>query len=176
MNITNVDDYPAGWWDEIHHNHLIWKEQNIILYLNPTDQRCIRVVIRVIDEQNPRKMFNLCGDAYEDCIQSMFPLASKWRRFISSNGFIPQLLELGNNSHGYVDDKIVIGVKEPRLPHLHILFRGINNSKGSFKYVTYFGPDMGELVDLKEGKVMISREDIKSWVEELRDSFRNFMQ
>lgn len=138
------------------------------LYVNPTDMRCGRLILRYIGEGKVKTINTRISHAAR---LRMNEIASSVEEAFVNLGMFPQMAKLGNNSHMLVDGKFVAGTpKEPSFDHIHIWGRTAfpmtmkNPSPGyGAPEVTLVGPKVGEVFDLRKGKVKWDKESLRAW-------------
>jgi hypothetical protein len=167
------EKYPEGHWslqtfelsNPIVFALATFKTHQYVAHFNPTDSRGYRCIVRFIDKKDMQSTFNRTYSFDEKLGISLFTnLISQ-----SFSTFVPivQTMELGNNSHGFDDGKVLIGTKDhPCFLHDHIICRG-NPSEEYFEGVKLNGPVSGELFGLRgEGKSIKGNETKIKWKED----------
>ncbi|SNW62708.1 Hypothetical protein ORPV_804 [Orpheovirus IHUMI-LCC2] len=177
---TNAKSHSAGFWDNNIENHECLlhlnksKTVNVGVYLNPTDNRCYRMVVLAQGAEDVRGLLN---KSYEDLYkqgvyEKLFKVASEFMCFLSSKGLIVQLEMAGNNSQKEENGMVTVGTKEPNFPHLHIICRQAENFE--LYGVKYMGPKMGELFNMRDGKQRYSPEVLSKLVKDLKEDYKTW--
>ncbi len=102
-----------------------FKHLQYACYLNPTDSRCLRCIVRLIDTKNMASTFNRPFITQEQIGLVLF--AQLMMEAYANIAPAPQMAIAGNNSHT-VDEKTNImclgKIEEPNILHAHIWVRG----------------------------------------------------
>jgi hypothetical protein len=111
---------------------------NYYVYLNPTDSRGYRLIVKLFD---PKDMRSTLNRTYTNDELAGLALVSALVMNTISNHFnlVGQLSYAGNNSHTFQDGNFVVGEQEPSMAHMHIIFRGNPNHE----YLKYDGKEYG---------------------------------
>jgi hypothetical protein len=145
-------------------------DKGFAFYLNPTDRRGYRSLVRFFDNDSMASTFNRNFSFEEqlvlvNCLQIV---SHVYQQIVP----ISQVCILGNNSHSFEpnDRKVIIGTdKEPNILHGHIIGRG-DPDYDYIKGIALYGPVPGESFDLINNKVKwLSHSDIEITVNHFKD-------
>lgn len=153
-----------------------YKSNTYAIYPNPTDQRCMRLIIRYINNENMKSTFNRYYTNEEET--GLFLTTLFFKNLFQTMDLIPQILQCGNNSQ-YVDENgnICIGKKdEPSFLHNHLILRGIIN-KEYIPGIKLLGPIIGTNFDMMgKTKHQIGNEKKIPWKSDELKLFLSFMK
>lgn len=128
-----------------------YKNHRYAVYLNPTDSRGCRAIVRLINNDDmqstlnrefsfdEQRGLNLCSEYLERVYQLIFPIV--------------QVFKAGNNSQKMENGEVIIGVEdEPNFLHIHVIGRG-NPTYCYVPDISLKGPSPGLNFDMM-GKTM----------------------
>lgn len=186
FSLVDSKSYPISWYDtKIQDDPMtIYRKDELMtidgidrkitfsVKLNPTDQRALRLIVMVQDQNDVRLLFNKEPNWYydQDIMKRLAIFMTDVSAKMSKVGFVVQQNLAGNNSQSTKDGKFVIGEKEPWAPHYHLICRQVSRFKFGKNY-QYVGPKPGELFDMRKDKIKFSKEKQTKIVEDLKKSF-----
>jgi hypothetical protein len=125
-----------------------FEELQFAIFINPTDSRGYRCIVRLIDNENMPSTFNRDYSAKEHLgLALITEQAERAMRLIVP---LPQVFKLGNNAHGFEasSETVLVGNEhEPCILHSHVLGRG--NPEGEYiAGIKLGGPPPGVIFDI----------------------------
>ena len=171
--------YSQKWYDKN------GTEFTIGIYLNPTDMRHDRMIgtIQPVDRKRRYEIYNQPQIVWVEngWLEALTILIGKAMQVANMNNCFVQVEMAGNNSHSETIDgsKAVIGVGptgkiEPNFPHVHFHFRRAKNVYIlNDPSLISLGERMGELVDMRNGKIECNNDELRKRKEKLIEGFRN---
>lgn len=169
-------EYPIDHWSNKLDDTIVLIKSNCGKYithvkLNPTDRRCYRMIvttyplsksgepdIKLVHNINPK------SELFFNLINISTQISVKIQYLISQYDFVTQFSFAANNSMEEIDNNLILGnIREPFFPHIHLIVRGTKNS--NLFGCKYIGPELGELFNMREGKV--------KWDDQIKEELKN---
>jgi hypothetical protein len=124
---------------------------NYAVYLNPTDCRGYRQIVRLVDYSNMQSTFNrkYTQTETEGLYRAMGFITSSLQKVITQEEFVIQTFVAGNNAQSI---KSIGSSSEPNVLHGHIVCRGFIGTEYVEGY-PLIGSILGENFDMRNPKV-----------------------
>ncbi|KAJ3131217.1 hypothetical protein HK100_006625 [Physocladia obscura] len=176
-----ISAYPANHWalhvqsesdphfiGHIHVDSLVY-----VVYANPTDSTCLRLIVALADLTDMRTTLNRTYSEDEECGLALVAARVRVQMQVQF-GLIVQVMVLGNNAHGLNHDgRICIGNNhEPGFLHAHLISRG-NPERVYAGTDPIGGPALGKLF-VMEQKQLWSESHLRCFVEDMRECLKEF--
>lgn len=115
-------------------------------YLNPTDKRMFRGIVRLINNDDMNSTFN--REYTDDENEGLYKVTQFVKKALSQNFPIVQVFEAGNNSQRLVNGIVQIGhAGEPGLLHFHVVPRD-DPEREYLSGIKLDGPEVGKNFDM----------------------------